>query len=70
VVYIVILVLDMKWLILLALLCLQTVVDCSPSDDLLAAIGNLRQERKLKGIQVQVSKDDKVVFDVNLGYKN
>ena len=61
----------MKWLIILSLLCIMlSNVTCLPSDDLMASLKSLREERQLKGIQVQVSKDDKVVFDGNLGYKN
>ena len=60
----------MKWLILLALVCVLGLVSCTPVDDLMTSLKSLKKERELKGIQLKVSKDDKVVFQNQLGDKN
>jgi hypothetical protein len=39
----------------------------TPAEDLKAAIESLKAERSLKGLQVQVSKQQSIVFNLNLG---
>jgi CubicO group peptidase (beta-lactamase class C family) len=49
------------------------VVSCwagTPEEDLAGAIQALKSERQLKGMQVQVTKGQSVVFNLNLGEKN
>ena len=49
------------------LLLLIANVAASPTDDFTKDITALFSERKLKGMQVQVSADKKIAFNLNLG---
>lgn len=40
---------------------------CSPQDDLTTALNSLKTERSLKGMQVQITKDKEIVYNINLG---
>lgn len=50
---------------ILSLLC--SLISSAPSDDLTAALNNLKTDRELKGIQLQLTKKQEVVFNINLG---
>jgi hypothetical protein len=51
--------------LLLALLFFGAIA--TPEEDLTQSIQALKQERQLKGIQLQVSKNKEIVFNLNLG---
>jgi D-alanyl-D-alanine carboxypeptidase len=53
--------------LLISLFCLAS---ATPSQDLTAALKSLQNERQLKGMQVQVTKQKQIIFDINLGQKN
>lgn len=54
------------------ILLLLVIALCSatPEDDLAVDIRALKNERQLKGMQVQVTKGKEVIFNLNLGEKN
>ncbi len=61
--------LSSKLLVLLVLVCPFFVV-ATPSDELTSAMKALLAERSLKGMQVQITKQKEVIYDLNLGQKN
>lgn len=61
--------LSSKLLVLLVLVCPLFVV-ATPSDELTSAMKALLAERSLKGMQVQITKQKEVIYDLNLGQKN
>ena len=61
--------LSSKLLVLLVLVCPFFVV-ATPSDELTSAMKALQAERSLKGMQVQITKQKEVIYDLNLGQKN
>jgi hypothetical protein len=42
-------------------------VRSAPTDDFTAAIQKLKSERQLKGIQVQLTKNKEIIYNLNLG---
>ena len=49
------------------LLLLAATLSATPEEDLAADIRALKSERQLKGIQVQVTQKQHIVFNLNLG---
>jgi hypothetical protein len=49
------------------LLLLAVTLAAAPEEDLAADIRALKSERQLKGIQVQVTQKQQIVFSLNLG---
>lgn len=49
------------------LLLLAATLSATPEEDLAADIRALKSERQLKGIQVQVTQKQQIVFNLNLG---
>ena len=39
----------------------------APSDEFTAAIQKLKSERQLKGIQVQMTRNKEIIYNLNLG---
>jgi CubicO group peptidase (beta-lactamase class C family) len=52
------------------LLALLSLASCSPAENLTQALKALQAERQLRGMQVQLTKDQEVIFEANLGQKN
>lgn len=46
---------------------LYSLIASAPSDDLIAALNSLKTDRELKGIQLQLTKKQEVIFNTNLG---
>lgn len=42
----------------------------TPTEELMAKIVGLKEERQLRGVQLQLSQGGEVVFNLNLGEKN
>lgn len=57
----------MTKIILLSFIIFLVIVTSTPTDDLNKDISNLLDERKLKGIQLQISANKSIVYNLNLG---
>ena len=55
---------------ILLIACLLHTGTSTPESDFLDSLKSLQTERSLKGLQVQVSKDQKIIFNANIGVKN
>lgn len=60
-----------KTLLLLITAVLLLTVECTtPNEDITNTLKALLEERQLKGMQVQVTKQQGIIYNLNLGVKN